>query len=373
MNRPLHIVSFDVPFPPNYGGVIDVFYKVKALSELGIDIYLHVFEYGRDKQEHELNKYCKQVFYYKRNHFIASTFSFIPFGAKSRNNKELCTNLVNTNAPIIFEGLHTTFPLLNNMFNDRKILIRTHNIEHNYFNGLAKSEQNILKKVFFKLEAIKFYYYESILKKASTILSISHSDQKYFYHKFDKKSIYIPVFHKDKVVKKLSEKGRNALYYGNLRVADNCKAVHFLIEVFKEIKKPIIFASSFENEAISKKIAPHATMQFVILKDKNHLNQLVEEAHINVLPTFQKTGIKLKLINALFNGRFCLVNNKMIEDTGLKNLCEIANTKNEFVKKIIELLSSNFSDIEFKKRNNSKSLQEFNTIKNAQKIIDLLY
>ena len=27
----LNIVSFDVPYPPDYGGVIDVFYKIKEL------------------------------------------------------------------------------------------------------------------------------------------------------------------------------------------------------------------------------------------------------------------------------------------------------------------------------------------------------
>ena len=43
----LHIVSFDVPWPANYGGVIDVFYKVKALADLGIRLHLHCFEYGR--------------------------------------------------------------------------------------------------------------------------------------------------------------------------------------------------------------------------------------------------------------------------------------------------------------------------------------
>jgi len=44
--KKLHIVSFDVPYPANYGGVIDVFYKLKALHSLGIEIYFHVFEYG---------------------------------------------------------------------------------------------------------------------------------------------------------------------------------------------------------------------------------------------------------------------------------------------------------------------------------------
>ena len=45
----LHIISFDVPYPPDYGGAIDVFYKLKALNQEGVKIHLHCFEYGRGK------------------------------------------------------------------------------------------------------------------------------------------------------------------------------------------------------------------------------------------------------------------------------------------------------------------------------------
>ncbi|MCX6283192.1 MAG: mannosyltransferase, partial [Bacteroidetes bacterium] len=44
MEQHLHIVSFDIPYPPDYGGVIDVYYKIKTLSEAGVKIHLHCFE-----------------------------------------------------------------------------------------------------------------------------------------------------------------------------------------------------------------------------------------------------------------------------------------------------------------------------------------
>lgn len=34
----LHVVSFQVPFPPDYGGLIDVYYKLKALKEAGCSV-----------------------------------------------------------------------------------------------------------------------------------------------------------------------------------------------------------------------------------------------------------------------------------------------------------------------------------------------
>lgn len=77
----LHIVAFTIPFPPNYGGAIDVFYKLKALYELGVQIHLHCFEYDRSPSK-ELEQYCKTVYYYKRNKsfkywFFKNTFHCI--------------------------------------------------------------------------------------------------------------------------------------------------------------------------------------------------------------------------------------------------------------------------------------------------------
>ena len=49
------------------------------------------------------------------------------------------------------------------------------------------------------------------------------------------------------------------------------------------------------------------------LDDENTLQQLIQDAHIHVLPSFQQTGLKLKLLNALFKGRHCIVNDAEIE------------------------------------------------------------
>ena len=35
---------------------------------------------------------------------------------------------------------------------------------------------------------------------------------------------------------------------------------------------------------------------------------MIAKAQINILPSYTHTGIKIKLVNAIFNGRHCLVN-----------------------------------------------------------------
>ena len=78
MSKHLHIISFDIPYPANYGGVIDVFYKLQAFQRAGIKVHLHCFEYGREHSL-ELDKYCEEVQYYKRNTGIATNISTTPY------------------------------------------------------------------------------------------------------------------------------------------------------------------------------------------------------------------------------------------------------------------------------------------------------
>ncbi len=370
MNLKLHIVTFDVPYPPNYGGVIDVFYKIKALHHLGVKIILHTYNYGRGEQK-ELNTYCEQVIYYKRSSFL-SIFSIKPFIVKTRDSAKLITNLKKDNAPILFEGIHTTFPIIDSNFSNRKILVRTHNIEHFYYAGLAKSEKNIFKKLFFNFEAKKLKFYEKIIHKVDIVLTISPSEQKYFIKKFGKKSKYIPVFHENNEIKNISETGKYALYHGDLRVADNLKAVKYLISIFKKITYPLRIASSFKNEELIETIKNIPNISFVFLdyQNQNHLKELFKNAHLNVLPTFQQTGIKLKLINALYNSRFCVVNTKMVAETNLESLCEVAIDKKEFLRKINDCIVKKYTQKEVLKR--TKKLIDFETNTNAKKIIALL-
>ena len=58
MNKYLNIVSLNVPYPPNYGGVIDIYYKIKALKAVGVKIILHCFLYNRPEAK-ELEELCE--------------------------------------------------------------------------------------------------------------------------------------------------------------------------------------------------------------------------------------------------------------------------------------------------------------------------
>ncbi|NOY97201.1 MAG: glycosyltransferase family 4 protein [Chlorobi bacterium] len=367
----LHIVAFNVPYPANYGGVIDIFFKVKALWKAGAKIHLHCFQYGRGKQP-ILDKYCEKVYYYKRGRGVRHAFKSSPYIVATRNNPELLENLCAVKAPIIFEGLHTCYFLGHPLLEDYTKIIRMHNIEHDYYNGLARAESNIFRKVYFRREATKLKQFESeALKKADLLLAISPSDQRYF-EQIHPKSYFMPAFHSHEKVLSKRGKGDYILFHGNLGVAENQKSVLFLIQqVLSDEKYPTIIAGMDPPKKLRAAIKKYRHIKIVANPAAGKMEELISNAHICLLPTFQPTGLKLKLIDSLFAGRFCLVNSTMVKETGLEGLCIVADTPSGLKTAIKNTWGEKFSEEGLNKR---KYILEsvFSNNLNAQRLCNLV-
>lgn len=370
MKQAIQLVAFNIPYPPDYGGVIDIFYKVKALSECGVSVYLHCFEYDRP-QTTELEKYCAKVFYYPRKKGIRYQLSAKPYIVITRVNNQLLSNLSSNDSPIIFEGLHTCFYLDHPLLANHIRLVRTHNVEHEYYLNLFKSERNLFKKIFFRIEACKLKKYENILKKASQLLCISPNDNYCFDLKYGH-SHFIPAFHPFNEIKSKLGRGKYILFHGNLSVSENIQAVEYLLaNVFNKKNFPVIIAGKNPTTRMALKISQFEHIQLVSNPENKQMEALIQEAHISLLPTFQDTGLKLKLLASLFEGRFCIANTPMIHKTGLEHLCHLADTPKEMIERINELFDQDFTSAEIEKR---KLILEdaFSNHLNALKIIQLL-
>ncbi|MBI9053117.1 MAG: glycosyltransferase [Bacteroidales bacterium] len=367
----IHIVSFNIPYPPNYGGVIDVFYKLKALSELGVKIHLHCFKYDRPKSK-ELENYCKSVTYYDRPKSLSYFFSRKPFIVQTRSNKYLYKNLINDSFPIFFEGLHTTYFLKRFVeAKKRQIIVRTHNIEHDYYNALAKSEKNVFKKLFFFSEARKLKRYEHILESNICIAAITEKDYLYF-NGINQNSIHLPAFHPFNKVDIKSGSGNYILYHGDLSVNENIEAINFIMqEIASKVSFDFKIAGRNPGKKIIELIKKYNNVELISNPDQDVMTELIQNAQINLLLTSQSTGIKLKLINALHIGRYCIVNDKMIEGTQLESLCSIKNLAKDIVEEIKTLFNKSFSEEEVQNRKQTL-LKIVNNTENAQKLINLL-
>jgi hypothetical protein len=370
LNRSIHIVSFDIPFPANYGGVIDVFYKIKALHENGVKIKLHCFEYGDRGVAPELEKYCTHVFYYPRKKITLDITK--PYIVATRGNATLLKNLLKDNDPILFEALHCCLLLDHPQLKNRFKMVRMHNIEHDYYRLLAESESNFCLKTYYGIESILLKNFESILRHANLILAISKKDEACLKSRFGDAVKLLPAFHgNSSIISKLGS-GDYCFYHGKLSVAENHVAAMFLVnEVFSSTNIPLIIAGNGIGSDLKNAALPHTNIRLIEDISPEEINTFIENAHINVLPTFQPTGIKLKLINVLFQGRFMLVNSHMVSHTGLEAACYIEDQPQEMVQRLEELMRQEFTREDLEKR---QVIIEgiFDVHKNAQALIDLI-
>ncbi|MDR2084738.1 MAG: glycosyltransferase family 1 protein [Bacteroidales bacterium] len=371
-NFSINIISFNVPYPPNYGGTIDIFYKIKTLNELGVKIHLHCFYYNRDKAP-ELNKYCESVNYYNRDTGFKSNLSFTPYIIASRKSDKLAENLLKNDFPIIFEGLHSCFLIDDERFKDRLRIYRESNIEHEYYYHLGKSSKKFVDKFYYFIESFRLKLFQKKLRHADIMLVVSRNDQKYLQEKFpDNKIYYIPSFHGNEEVVSKTGKGEYLLYHGNLSVEENIVAANYLINnVFSKISEKVIIAGLDPDDSIKKNVSKYANIELIANPDENEMRKLIENAHINILYTQQATGLKLKLLNVLYQGRFVLVNSKMCAGTNLNNLCIIADTSMDMINKIEFLFKQDFSNEDILMRN-AKLDEIFNDKKGGQEIISLI-
>jgi glycosyltransferase involved in cell wall biosynthesis len=347
----LHIISFNIPYPANYGGVIDVYYKLKALHKQGVKIHLHCFKYDREGNG-KLASVCHKVNYYQRRTGLLAALNIKPYIVASRRSGELLNNLLQDDYPILFEGLHSCFYLDHPSLKNRTKIYRESNIEHHYYYNLAKAERNPLKKLYFLTDSAKLKLYQKVLKHAQIMLTVSKADTRYLQEHFpNNRVIHLPSFHPSDGFNILTGKGNYALYHGNLSVPENTIAAEYLVkEVFPNTNIPLIIAGLNPPESLVKAARQYENVKIISNPGDDEMFDLIRNAQINVLITFQGTGLKLKLLNTLYNGRHVIVNKTLLNGTGLDPLCTVRETADTIRESALELFNRDFDDAELSHR-----------------------
>lgn len=359
-----------MPWPPSYGGVIDVFYKVRALSEIGVRVHLHCFAYGRARSK-ELAGLCHEVHYYPRRMGRHQLLGRLPFVVLSRRSEALAERLLKDEHPILFEGLHTCHLLADPRFQGRHRIVRAHNVEHDYYAALAKAEAKAFRRTYFINEARKLQRFEPVLTGADHILAISPKDAAYFKGQYGRVS-HIPAFHASEQVDVPDGIGDFAFYHGALGVAENDQAALFLVrKVFNGLPVKLVIAGSDASQELKREVARTPNVELREGIGTEAIHRLVREAQVNVLPTFQATGIKLKLLLCLYNGRHVVCNTPMVEGTGLESLCHVHDSASAMRAGILKCMDGPANG-EAMLRRAAVLTDRFCNARNAQRIVDLL-
>ena len=206
------------------------------------------------------------------------------------------------------------------------------------------------------------------------MLVVSQTDRDYLAQQFPgRQVVYLPSFHGNKKVSSVSGKGDYVLYHGNLSVGENALAAEYLVkEVFNDLPIQLKIAGLNPSESLKNLVAKYKHISLVPNPPQAEMEALIRNAQINVLVTFQPTGLKLKLLNTLYNGRWMLVNPEMLAGTGLESLCQIAENSMEMKEKISKLFNQEFDQNQMAAR--SEILQKhFSDEANALKLISEVF
>ena len=166
-----------------------------------------------------------------------------------------------------------------------------------------------------------------------------------------------------------------SIYSGQHTVPENEEAAIWLIQkVFSKIKKPFVIAGKNPTRRLEKQahLCQHTCL--VANPSETEINDLIRKAHINVLPCFNKniTGIRLKLLHVLFEGRHCVVNKPMVEGTGLEPACHMGANANAFASIITQLYHQPFTEEEIALRKRLLG-NTYDNEKNTRQLIQWLW
>lgn len=362
--KTINLVSFDLPYPADYGGVIDVYFKIKALKEIGVGVILHCYSYGREPHEH-LNEVCEKVVYYEREKSPRDFFSSIPFIVKTRINKELVLNLNANQFPIVVEGIHCTGLIQSAEINKKRLVLRMHNNEKTYYRSLSKAEFNLFRGVFYSSEAMKLGAWQSKAYAAiPKIVGINSEELSAINHPA---KLFLPCFHGYAVDNSYQSKDY-ILIHGNFAVAENKAALVFFKEIIAatpEVRYKV--AGKFTDEALVDTLEAISNVELIRRPDDAEMKRLIFEAKMHMMYTQQATGVKLKLIRALYSGRPVLCNNIMLAGTNLAEAAIVCNDAAQYKMAI--------HDYYVNERNwvfRPQLLSAYNDIENAKRLMQFV-
>ncbi len=362
----------EVPYPTDYGGVTDLYFKIKSLASLGVKIILHCFQHNRTEQPHLLD-YCEEVFYYKR---IPKLFSFslrLPYIVSCRRSAELQKRLLSDDLPVLLEGIHCTYLLHAGLLARKKVFVRLHNVEWVYYSELALDEKVFWKKWYYNLESKLLQRYEKSIANKATFLAVAPGDAMHYQNEFNARHIYyLPVFLPYEKIKSEVGTGAFCLYHGNLAVNENEQAALWLIRhVSEKLSIPLVIAGKKPSFRLKEAVSGNDNTCLEENLSRQNMEDLLRKAHIHVLPAFNRTGIKLKILHGLFQGRFVITNKGGVSGTTLAKYCSVCYSPEEYGRRVLQLMDKIFTREDIAERNDL--LEEFSTEKNVRKLMQMIW
>ncbi len=366
------VISLDVPFPDDYGGAKDIWARTSVLFRNGwsVDLVASYLDAGRKEaflQSSEA-KLFRHMFLFPRLPLVKGLLSLDPYDLVSRrvghaDLRELLKAIGGKHYDlVVVEGFHSmlTFDSLRGHVSYKRSVLRVLNIESEYYRHLYESEPNCVKACYYRMESAKYnrfcreYPFGEVY---DAIFHISSAELNHPIFKGIEHQYFVPPF-LDLGIRHPGFDGRKDrfLYVGNLNLPDNRLAVlqsyRYLADLLVDTKADYRICGRSDRSDPLKELRRDKRVAFRFNVDSEGLMQEYNTAKIFVNFSANRSGVKLKLLDALSHGLPALSNENGCTGSGLEHLViNVDEEPREAVRdRVRELLTDEQAWLEHSKR-----------------------
>lgn len=316
------IIAHDFPYPPNNGGRVDMWTRIKALHCRGVKIFLITWldREPSEKEYKEINKYVETVIVFRRKHniikFILSKYpSYIVDRQISNLDMNKLNNELNLFSPqvLLLDGIAGSICALGiiNLF-DKKLLFvyRSHNVEYLYAKALYVSEKNLVYKVarYINIDRVKKIE-DFIRSRSDMIFEISQDD-------CNRCNMQNNVFLQRPIIEdkftKSDQYDFDILFIGGLCWPNNIYGLKwFIMNCIPFFKKEyrIVFAGSNPSKEF---IAFCEKYKVEVLANPKDIKDVLSKGKVLINPIFHGSGVNIKILEMLSTGKAIISTSKGI-------------------------------------------------------------
>jgi polysaccharide biosynthesis protein PslH len=309
----LLIVMPDFPFPPNYGGRVDMWSRIKLLNRMGlqVDLVASVKDVPSEQEAQEVRRCVCSLTLVKREMGPMKLLSLEPFSVRSRYNLRNIP-LSNSYSAVILETEHVATILQNPTLRADKRILRVHNDEAHYYRELSGSSHELWRKAFYRMEGIKFRSYSSRAMQWCDLFWFASDFERQEYcvrHPVSvPKASFVPLHVERSAMKRHKLSGNRVIFVGKLGFANNARGVEWYIDQMHPRLADIngyelMVAGNTEGESLDslrRSIARHPNIS--LFENPTELQPYYEMASVFINPVFHGAGVKLKTIDAIRAG-----------------------------------------------------------------------
>ena len=363
MTLRITILCHETPFPPNHGGRVDMWRRIVAMKQRGVEMQIISWDYGalapdraaaisKVAMDHQYIS-LKRTITFRAKHML-DLLRYPWFAGIRYPGRRLTTitqSVKDFGPDILFlDGWHGAL-LAFHLCNALKLPLyyRSHNIEHEYIRSQHKHATTLRSRIVTYLAGLHLQTLEyKIMDIATEIYDISVADMEYWkVHGYQRIQYLPPLFATDSgntLPKSVAV--YDLVFLGNLHTQNNIAGVTWLVDNVMPIvwrKRPtttVLIAGSNPDSQLRNRLDHIHNVK--LLENSADANEVLAQGRIALNPVPTAGGVQIKNIDMLLSGRAIITRRAGILGLpdSVKKCFVVADSAPDFALAILDVLAN---------------------------------